>query len=362
MSARCLFFLEGQVIFKCRRAVLREDISLEDPSVSSCSDLAGYRFMSGFGDVDLAHLYAGCLWEYSTRKLSFEEDRVSAFLGILDLIIGISSKESRVDWKSATAGLPLQYFEWALLWDPAKPLRRHSSALWPSWSWTGWQGQVAQLVSLDSTEALNWHVDRSFIEWSLCRQTVSQVSEVTLDTCESLPCTEGLSRRGALKIWSAFNLRTQLPQPGISIATGPITDSTVREALQISSHMLAFKTFWTKSQLRPVGITRGPWRGYYICTPDGLPYGKLFMEATWQCPSDASFEFIAISEAKSSTIGHIELPKVGADVNDTEWDSFHVLMLHYPRHSKVAERLALGVALQKTFFEGDVEWREIWLG
>ena len=156
-------------MFRCRSTVYREDIILEDPEIISSQDQVGYRFPRGLVESNEPHnVYAGTLWEYSNRKLSFDTDVINAVTGVLEILhrrmvgdddlVSIGSR--------SICGLPTAIFDWALLWEPVIPLKRRSDALWPSWSWCGWNGQASMLLfGLNGAELHDWLVQRTWIRW-----------------------------------------------------------------------------------------------------------------------------------------------------------------------------------------------------
>jgi hypothetical protein len=100
--------------------------------------------------------YSCVITEYSRKTLTYPEDVLNAFTGIL------SSLEDYSGWRFYQ-GLPAQLFDWALLWVPTNSaLRRHAVAQggerFSSWSWMGWDGGISfilayedELVDLDSS-------------------------------------------------------------------------------------------------------------------------------------------------------------------------------------------------------------------
>ena len=126
MSRRCLFFINGQIIFRCRSTVYREDVILEDPEIISSQDQVGYRFPRGLVESDEPqNVYAGTLWEYSNRKLSFDTDVINAFTGVLEILHRrmVGDDDLVSTGSRSICGLPAAIFDWALLWEPVIPLR-----------------------------------------------------------------------------------------------------------------------------------------------------------------------------------------------------------------------------------------------
>ncbi|KAK0643138.1 hypothetical protein B0T16DRAFT_512312 [Cercophora newfieldiana] len=79
---------------------------------------------------------------YNRRYLTYPEDALDAFAGVLSTI------EHTFDGGFIT-GLPQAFFDSALLWQPWRrgATRRvakthHTGPCLPSWSWVGWQGAI----------------------------------------------------------------------------------------------------------------------------------------------------------------------------------------------------------------------------
>lgn len=71
--------------------------------------------------------------DYSRRNVTFDDDYVRAFAGATDVM------SSRFPG-GLLHGLPVFYFDIALLWQPETAFARRKGQ--PSWSWTGWHGTV----------------------------------------------------------------------------------------------------------------------------------------------------------------------------------------------------------------------------
>jgi len=79
--------------------------------------------------------------EYNTRKLTFPEDALRGFTGVISTL-------SRDQFSGGFLwGLPVDCMDAALLWAGRDPLQRRrpsggSFELLPSWSWVGWEGKI----------------------------------------------------------------------------------------------------------------------------------------------------------------------------------------------------------------------------
>ncbi len=161
-SKRCLYFINGQAIFQCRRACWREDIQAEDPDVERNSDMIGKYNFESLANSQMTPLehYQGCLYEYSRRHLTFNADTLNAFAGILK-VLSVRLNSPMIN------GLPSSIFDWALLWEPSQDLRRRLE--FPSWSWAGWIGGVESPTKNPGSDSLEkWMTHHTWIVWEHC--------------------------------------------------------------------------------------------------------------------------------------------------------------------------------------------------
>lgn len=76
--------------------------------------------------------YGSKLTLYSYRNMTHASDGLNAFSGILESL-------GRMYTEGFYCGLPLEDFQWGLLWASQSPPVRRSGVRFPSWSWAGWQ-------------------------------------------------------------------------------------------------------------------------------------------------------------------------------------------------------------------------------
>ena len=160
LSRRLMIFLEGQVIWHCRKTVGLEDMVAEEAGrarqdfqwFSIKPQYLGVKARRGYVDGSIVKQrdgrtdiyrsgtfteYAKLVKQYSTRDLKFASDILKALAGLLN-ILGACFR-CRMNY-----GLPENLLDAAVLWRPLTPLiRRPSSEVdIPSWSWAGWKGRV----------------------------------------------------------------------------------------------------------------------------------------------------------------------------------------------------------------------------
>jgi hypothetical protein len=159
-SRRSLIFLNQTVFFQCQRMIWSEDVAAEEKNIyryfqmEDTFERLDHNRQSISGSIfpelrgySLAHSswpdfpqYRRVISEYVERKLSYESDILAALAGII-------STMSRQFPGGFHHGLPEQFFDIALLWQPKTKLTRRqhpadtsTHSHFPSWSWAGWVG------------------------------------------------------------------------------------------------------------------------------------------------------------------------------------------------------------------------------
>ncbi|KAK2059682.1 HET-domain-containing protein [Colletotrichum caudatum] len=171
LSRRCLIFANGRVYFQCRSTGMSEDIFGDQRGAGWSLDLVDAPLQM-FRQLDnrSVWVYMKCVGLYTERKLTQAKDVQAAFSGMANLM------EARMR-APFVHGLPSSHFDLALLWEPARSSRRRvaegtrenaSIPDFPSWSWTGWVGEVQykeDLVSGILDNVSDWLDTRTWIEW-----------------------------------------------------------------------------------------------------------------------------------------------------------------------------------------------------
>ena len=243
-------------------------------------------------------------------------DVINAFAGVLEILNRrMVGNDDLVNLGSSSiCGLPKPIFDWALLWEPANHLKRKSDTLWPSWSWCGWNGQASMLLSgMKGAELQDWLCQRTWIKWV--------VGEHRTDTAAPLLSSIDYAQRQN----SLFPSDVYPPVKQSSYIEE--NDQPVLHNIQTyrdrSCIFLYFATLTMAFCVQPTDVSHFSWHGYKICEVDGTPCGKIWLESGWQHVPGQKYEFLALSEAKSSEIPKIEIPARGAEKNASEWDAYH---------------------------------------
>ncbi|KAK6208570.1 hypothetical protein QIS74_12088 [Colletotrichum tabaci] len=171
LSRRCLIFTNGRVYFQCRSTGMSEDIFGDKRGAGWSLDLvdAPLQMFRQLGSRSI-WVYMKCVELYTERKLTQAKDIQAAFSGMANLM----EERMRAPF---VHGLPSSHFDLALLWEPIHSSKRRvlketpenaSIPDFPSWSWTGWVGEVKykeDLVSGVLDGVSDWLDTRTWIEW-----------------------------------------------------------------------------------------------------------------------------------------------------------------------------------------------------
>ncbi|MCJ1244755.1 hypothetical protein MMC30_001955 [Trapelia coarctata] len=146
-SCRKIMFHYQTAIWECNCAVWHEASNAyldERPGFDHLNELKLSPWTGGFQFTPWPNFqqYAGLVWDFNKRRLSYPQDAIPAFAGITATL-------SRTFEGAFLCGLPEMFFETALLWQPLSPVQRRvantsssTQSPLPSWSWVGWAGEV----------------------------------------------------------------------------------------------------------------------------------------------------------------------------------------------------------------------------
>lgn len=138
-SKRQIIFTGGSVKWSCGGGVWVENLELSQRNLAFTTPDIKLHFLP-WPDFDG---YRNFVRIYNSRQFTYAEDALAGCSGILSILHHVFDG-------GFTCGLPDMFFDVALLWQPARTLKRRTArnisatALpVPSWSWIGWQGLIA---------------------------------------------------------------------------------------------------------------------------------------------------------------------------------------------------------------------------
>ena len=148
LAPRCLFFSDHQMYFDCTAMLCCEtldDLRSWGHNLTQASNSTGRGFLAWVTDQIGAGSYRIPLRDpakrlenwgvklnmYSYRQMSYDVDAQRAFEGIAQQLTTMYPE-------GFFQGLPIEDFDWGLLWRSQWPPTRRQG--FPSWTWAGWKG------------------------------------------------------------------------------------------------------------------------------------------------------------------------------------------------------------------------------
>ena len=174
LSPRCLYLSDHQIYFDCSSMQCCESLD-ESRSWAHKLTPSSNPTEEGFVTWMLRQAGAGALripldWPsrrlehwgeklnlYAYRRMRYSEDAIAAFSGVLQRLETIYPKG--YFW-----GLPVEDFDWALLWRSQRPPVRREG--FPTWSWAGWQGPLffGQPIDVKKTRRIPTELEISTVK------------------------------------------------------------------------------------------------------------------------------------------------------------------------------------------------------
>ena len=196
-SRRLLVFGEREVSWECHCTVWFEGMDVVEEKCQNNTEVVAQGFSFAV-PVNLWD-YACHVDQYNRRALTYPEDALDAFGGILTTL-------STVFTGGFICGLPRMFFDAALLWYNKSPLERRRAvrdqtrAMPPTWAWAAWGGATSfrdHAKTPDSIEPLvRWRYRaHSQDQWQTIVPDDSQQKSVTQTAGEPEACTIAESTR-----------------------------------------------------------------------------------------------------------------------------------------------------------------------
>ncbi|KAK4979638.1 hypothetical protein LTR28_003518 [Elasticomyces elasticus] len=142
LSRALLVLAHDQAYYMCRSALYREDLVCESTTINVVPDGSGndkeaerWQFRQVEADVDPDELFIHRLERFTKRNLTFPEDAIKAFAGVL------------VSLYPCHFGLPRHIFTATMNWTfRLRPRMAARNSNFPSWTWAGWTFGEAGVV------------------------------------------------------------------------------------------------------------------------------------------------------------------------------------------------------------------------
>jgi hypothetical protein len=345
-------------MFRCNNVCWREDMHLENQDISGSFDMM-FKHTIHHGDngtEDRHGDYTAALYEYSGRNLGYDSDVLNAFGGVLAVIIK-RMRNDRHPAYSQLYGLSSVLFDWALLWEPERSIHRRPGG-WPSWSWCGWIGRMAMVLTHFRTTAEldNWLQHHTWIKYTLFDNAGHRRMEIpSSDTYK-----HGASNFPIEAPRELLHPAQALPWLGNETIDRIQQDIATPELVELSP-LIHLTAPTINLYLAPSDVCTEHARSHVILDATGRKCGTIWIHDDTSISATASHEFLIMSRAeRKSVVGKDEF----ADASCSgEWDAYHVMLVNRIHEGEICERLALGRIFCETFSTcaGAAAWKGIWL-
>ncbi|KAF8853181.1 HET-domain-containing protein [Acephala macrosclerotiorum] len=394
LSRRCLVFAEGRIYLQCRE----NNYDYSSTNWSSDWRKSPLSIVKGLEDRPM-WFYMTCVELYTGRTLTRLGDILEAFNGVTRII------EERMCARFFF-GLPSSHFDFALLWRPRsgkkpRPGNPREDQEFPSWSWSGWQecdsqkghgsavyypSDVLEGCLLDLHDWLLYHTwivwyirdSNGDLEplWQGYTENYTERSQKVVERWKGYESKWDVNMKENRNDVYAYDRRRQHfdpPSPPTDFkVTLPHNPFGVRVSRERKNSYQSILQFWTwKREFFIVLNNDLPGPGNGLARLDVLDherdwYGTVVVDESFAEKQDGKVhEFIALSDARNFT-GY-ECPRwvhpIPKNLEDIDWDLYHVMLIEYCKERCVWERRGLGKVLKAAFEPLDEErWAEITLG
>ena len=265
-------------------------------------------------------------------------------------------------------GVPDVFFDWFLLWEP-RSLQTRRSGITPSWSWSGWAGEIFSHI-------WDWYT-RSITKVRKAQKKRTWIVWYQRKAHDSEECTRVESNKSSLDD-SALAKQTRKRFPSAHCSqTVPTPRKLISAPLYIEDTYnpnpgSGFLQFWTISitfdlEKAPIDADANdpePWRQHgrsraSMFGRDGWELETVMVNPDWFDKNvPGCHDFIVLCEARSKRA------KYDSEVDKSPGWQYMVMLLEWHGDGQWAERVAIG-AIEKDDIEHALEgpvWKEIVLG
>ncbi|OAA35113.1 Heterokaryon incompatibility [Beauveria brongniartii RCEF 3172] len=170
-SRRLIILSDSDVTWECHCNVWLEGVRAVEAQCARNTAVVAEGF--SFHMDPTFRDYAAHVQQYNRRRLSYPEDAMDAFGGILTVL-------QTTFLGGFVCCLPVMFFDTALLWynegavgERVPKRRRHGAGIAPTWAWAAYDGNIAFPDFSAAKEGV-----RPLVRWKYCRGDVKQWSPV----------------------------------------------------------------------------------------------------------------------------------------------------------------------------------------
>lgn len=229
LSRRCLLFVNGRIYYQCRRTTFCEDMEMPMQNGWSLDSIDMPTRI--FREKPFVQ-FTSAIELYTRRELTNRADVLNAFEGV-GLVL-----EKRIG-ASIFYGALETMMDSSLIWESSKRLFRRDG--FPSWSWSGWVGEIQWKFTEPARSWIQWHADQKIGIHAFPQQGLERImppmpqpegaqAQTPHNMSQTMPLLHFRTISAHFELSSASLIHKSIISPLRKRLTGPSALSTVRPA------------------------------------------------------------------------------------------------------------------------------------
>ncbi|KIX06397.1 uncharacterized protein Z518_04373 [Rhinocladiella mackenziei CBS 650.93] len=345
LSRRCLLFVNGRIYYQCRRTTFSEDMEMPRHNGWSLDSIDMPTRI--FREKPFVQ-FTSAVELYTRRELTNPTDILNAFEGV-QLVL-----EKRIGSKIYYGAMETM-LDSSLIWESTKRLIRRPG--FPSWSWSGWFGEIQWKYTETARSWIEWHADSDGGIHSFPKQNYERV-------------TPPLERPDYPGPMSSHNQSTKFPLLHFRTiaALFPLTSPALIHKSVISPLRKRLTGPSALSTVRPAPADPGLIRAG-IADRNGLWCGTIDLDVSWMPRVGTPLEFLVLSRVSRFTEDELaiwegSLPDgVEETLSRRDYGVYNVMLVS--QQGGIYYREGLGRILTEALdraLEPGLVWKDIVLG
>ena len=277
LSRRVLLFVNGRIYYQCRRTTYCEDIEI--PPVNGWSLDSIDMPTRIFREKPFVQ-FTSAVELYTRRELTNGNDILNAFEG-MQLVL-----EKRIGDRVYYGALETM-MDPSILWESTKRLSRRPG--FPSWSWSGWTGEIQWKYTEVARSWIEWHADQAEGVHSFGKQAYERIPPP-------------IPRFANPPLMSAHNLNSSMPLLHFRTVVAQfklIAPSLIHKSV-ISPLRKRLTGPSALSTVRPAPADPGLIRAG-IADRNGVWCGSIDLDVSWMGRINAPLDFLVMSRVSGFT-------------------------------------------------------------
>jgi hypothetical protein len=277
LSRRCLLFVNGRIYYQCRRTTFCEDMEMPRNNGWSLDSIDMPTRI--FREKPFVQ-FTSAVELYTRRELTNGNDILNAFEGV-KLVL-----EKRIG-ASIYYGALETMLDSSLLWESTKRLVRRNG--FPSWSWSGWVGEIQWKFTETAQSWIQWHADQNCGLHPFPPQTIDRIP-APLEPYQTPAPISGHNSRTSFPLLHFCTITAHFKLISPSLIHKSVI-SPLRKRLTGPSAL---------STVRPAPADPGLIRAG-IADRHGVWCGTIDLDVVWITKAGISLEFLLMSRVSQFT-------------------------------------------------------------